>query len=194
MKVLFLGKPDDELVVWLKGQGEDVETAEDKIDLEFLNQVKPDMIVSYNYRNILGKELIDFPEKGAINLHISLLPYNRGADPNPWSFLENTPKGITIHMIDEGIDSGDILVQKEVKFDETKETLSTSYNKLHDEIKKLFKENWEDIKLGKIKAKKQEGNGSIHFKKDNIKFQKYLNEKGWETPVSELIDKGVNVK
>ena len=194
MKVLFLGKPDDELVVWLKGQGEDVETAEDKIDLEFLNQVKPDMIVSYNYRNILGKELIDFPEKGAINLHISLLPYNRGADPNPWSFLENTPKGITIHMIDEGIDSGDILVQKEVKFDETRETLATSYNKLHYEIKKMFKDTWEDIKLGKIEPKKQKGKGSIHFKKDNIKFQKYLNEKGWETPVSELIDKGVNVK
>ncbi|MCL0081308.1 hypothetical protein M1N64_03665 [Peptococcaceae bacterium] len=43
----------------------------------------------------------------AINLHISFLPWNRGADPNFWSFIENAPVGVSIHYLDEGIDTGD---------------------------------------------------------------------------------------
>ena len=59
-----------------------------------------------------------------------------------WSFLEDTPKGVTIHYIDEGIDTGDIIVQKEVFIDEDKETLKSSYEILNKEIQALFKENW----------------------------------------------------
>lgn len=79
------------------------------------------------------------------NLHISLLPYNRGASPNFFSFIENTPKGVTIHQIDEGLDTGPILAQKELFFDESKETFASSYEKLILEIQMLFKENWSSI-------------------------------------------------
>jgi len=70
----------------------------------------------------------------AINLHPSLLPWNRGAHSNFWSFLEDTPKGVTIHIIDEGIDTGDILLQKKIKFDQSKETLRSSYGRLQQEL------------------------------------------------------------
>ena len=50
--------------------------------------------------------------KTLINLHISYLPYNRGSYPNYWSFKENTPNGVSIHHIDDGIDTGPVLVQK----------------------------------------------------------------------------------
>lgn len=79
------------------------------------------------------------------NLHISLLPYNREASPNFFSFIENTPKGVTIHQIDEGLDTGPILAQKELFFDESKETFASSYEKLILEIQMLFKENWSSI-------------------------------------------------
>lgn len=79
------------------------------------------------------------------NLHISLLPYNRGASPNFFSFIENTPKGVTIHQIDEGLDTGPILAQKELFFDESKETFASGYEKLILEIQMLFKENWSSI-------------------------------------------------
>lgn len=79
------------------------------------------------------------------NLHISLLPYNREASPNFFSFIENTPKGVTIHQIDEVLDTGPILAQKELFFDESKETFASSYEKLILEIQMLFKENWSSI-------------------------------------------------
>ncbi len=79
------------------------------------------------------------------NLHISLLPYNREASPNFFSSIENTPKGVTIHQIDEGLDTGPILAQKELFFDESKETFASSYEKLILEIQMLFKENWSSI-------------------------------------------------
>jgi methionyl-tRNA formyltransferase len=119
-------------------------------------------------------------------LHISYLPYNRGYDPNIWSFLENTPKGVTIHYMDEGIDSGDILVQKEIVFDESKETLETTYDALQKSIVQLFKENWIKIISGKIEPRKQIGNGTIHYKADQFKFMHLIKEKGWKTPVKDI--------
>lgn len=56
-----------------------------------------------------------------LNLHISYLPWNRGANPNFWSFVENTKKGVTIHEIDEKLDKGKILLRKELEFDENRE-------------------------------------------------------------------------
>lgn len=79
------------------------------------------------------------------NLHISLLPYNREASPNFFSFIENTSKGVTIHQIDEGLDTGPILAQNELFFDESKETFASGYEKLILEIQMLFKENWSSI-------------------------------------------------
>ena len=51
-----------------------------------------------------------------INLHISYLPYNKGAHPNFWSWVKNTPKGVSIHLISEKIDAGDIIFQKKLIF------------------------------------------------------------------------------
>ena len=79
---------------------------------------------------------------------MSLLPYNRGSHPNFWSFVENTPKGITIHEISNGIDDGDIIFQKKFKLDPYLEKFSTfkkTYNYLFDALEILFIENFEKI-------------------------------------------------
>ena len=111
-----------------------------------------EFIVSYNYDYIIKKDVISrFPEK-IVNLHISLLPWNRGGSPNLWSFIDETPKGVTIHLVDEGIDTGPILFQHQVHFDESIETLASSYMKLHNSIQSLFREKWSDIKQGKVKS------------------------------------------
>lgn len=146
-----------ELAEWLKNQGDDVVHTGQKVDLNMVKEHKPDMIISHNYKYLLTSEIIKYPKYGCINLHISLLPWNRGAYPNVWSFLMDTPKGVTIHYIDEGIDTGDIIIQKEVFIDEEKETIKSSYEILHREIQCLFKENWGKIKTGTIKAKEQTG-------------------------------------
>ncbi|MEP9411504.1 MAG: UDP-4-amino-4,6-dideoxy-N-acetyl-beta-L-altrosamine N-acetyltransferase [Candidatus Brocadia sp.] len=160
MRILFLGgNLARTLTDWLVEQGDDVIYREDKVIINDIKQINPDFIISYNYKHIIPKEIIDYVNGKAINLHISYLPYNRGSYPNVWSFLEDTPKGVTIHYINEGIDTGDVIVQKEVFINEEKETLKSSYEILHREIQELFKENWEKIKTGAIKPKKQTGGG-----------------------------------
>lgn len=187
MKILFLGgNLVSDLGDWLRSQGEEVVYREDKISIEEAKEINPDFIISYNYKYIILKEVIDCVKGKAVNLHISLLPYNRGYHPNVWSFLEDTPKGVTIHYIDEGIDTGDIIIQKEVFIDENKETLKSSYEILHREIQALFKENWDKIKKGKLMHQPQTRGGDIHFKREFSMFEPFIREKGWDTTIREL--------
>ena len=106
------------------------------------------------------------------------------------SFLENTPKGVTIHYIDKGIDTGDILVQREVFFS-NEETLKTSYEKLSEIAIDLFIQNWAKIKNDEIKAIVQPAQGTLHYKKD-IKLYQHLLINGWNTKVDNLIGKALS--
>jgi methionyl-tRNA formyltransferase len=194
MKILFLGgNLSKEIAEWLIKQGEDVTYTEKKIDFDFILQVKSEMIISYNYRYIISKDIIEFVNGRAINLHISCLPWNKGAYPNIWSFLEDTPKGVTIHIIDEGIDTGSILIQKEVYIDENTETLRSFYEKLHREIQKLFKRNWNDIKNEKLKLRPQDSKGSMHYVKDFKKIEHLISDKGWDIPIKEFKNRYKNL-
>ena len=71
-----------------------------------------DLIFSFGFRQIIKAEKLKIVGCPIINLHISYLPYNRGAHPSFWSFYEDTPSGVSIHLIDNGIDTGPILYQK----------------------------------------------------------------------------------
>ena len=124
-------------------------------------------LVSYNYKHILPKTVISLFPRKAINLHISMLPWNRGASPNLWSFVHDTPKGVTIHVIDEGLDTGDILLQQQIFFDESVETFESSYFKLHESIQRLFCDNWQSLKCGKINPVKQ---GSVRTLRETADF------------------------
>ena len=73
--------------------------------------MNPKLIVSYNYKHIIQPEIIVLMNGRLVNLHISYLPWNKGSDPNFWSFIDNTPKGVTIHKIDNHLDTGAILYQ-----------------------------------------------------------------------------------
>lgn len=164
------------------------------ISVNFLSAHLIDFVVSYRYRHIIRKDIIDYLKGQIINLHISFLPYNRGADPNLWSFLEDTPKGVTIHFIDTGIDTGDIIAQHPVIFDSEQETLSTSYQKLDQSIIQLFSDWWPLIKEGKMVPKKQTHKGTYHRAAEKERFQHLLERKGWATPVKELIGKALEMR
>lgn len=112
-KILFLGPEDSPLIPWLQEQSEEVIQTSDRLSAREVSKQGYSFLVSYGYRHILRKDILDIFPGRAINLHISLLPWNRGADPNFWSFVEDTPKGVTIHYLDEGVDTGDIIAQQE---------------------------------------------------------------------------------
>jgi methionyl-tRNA formyltransferase len=102
-------------------------------DEQFLNifkKLSPDMVVLVAFGQILPGEIIEFPKMGCINVHPSLLPKYRGAAPINWALIRGEEiTGITTILMDEGVDSGDILLQEEttIKPDET-------FDKLHDRL------------------------------------------------------------
>ena len=191
MKVLILGNKPSPLKSILEKNNCSVIEQTEPIDVGLLERSQVDYAISYRFRHIIRKPIIEYLGGDIINLHISLLPWNRGADPNLWSFLENTPKGITIHYIDEGIDTGDIIAQKELFFDENKETLASSYETLNNEIVKLFEKIWPLIMYGKSSRHKQPPGGTFHNTRDKKPFEKLISDQGWHTPVKKLIGKAL---
>ena len=78
-----------------------------------LAALKPDVLVVAAYGRILGKDLLTLAPHGAINVHGSLLPRYRGAAPIQWAVANGEPEtGVTIMQMDEGLDSGDMLLQR----------------------------------------------------------------------------------
>ncbi|PPB57933.1 formyl transferase [Campylobacter hyointestinalis subsp. hyointestinalis] len=181
--ILFLGYEECLILDFLFDSGYYVVQTSDKINKEFISNHKFDFLISYGYRYIIDKEVINLFNGNAINLHISYLPYNRGADPNFWSFIENSKKGVTIHLLDKGLDTGDIIIQKEIKFNKD-ETLASSYKKLNLEIQNLFIKNWDNIKTKSYKPKKQSG-GTYHSREDKDRYFSLLPD-GWNTKISDL--------
>lgn len=191
MNVLVLKNTNTSVLEILRKQGDHVIEFSDPIDVKFLRANKVEFIVSHGYRHIIKSSIINHLSDRIVNLHISLLPWNRGADPNLWSFLENTPKGVTIHYINEGVDTGDIIAQRKVIFSEEAETLATTYYRLQEEIITLFIETWPELRKLHYLGQKQEGAGSFHKLNDKRKYEHLLTD-GWNTPVSVLIGKGLN--
>ena len=113
----------------------------------FIRSLRPDIIVSSFFAYIIKPELIQIPPMGCVNLHPSYLPYNRGWHPNVWPILDGTPAGVTLHYIDEGVDTGDIIAQKIVEVEPT-DTGGTLHQRLTRELVELFKDTWPRIKAG----------------------------------------------
>ncbi|MBI4446940.1 MAG: methionyl-tRNA formyltransferase [Acidobacteria bacterium] len=87
--------------------------------LQLLQRVQPDLNVVVAFGQILPREFFAFPPLGTLNVHASLLPFYRGADPVTHTILRGeTETGVTIMRIDEGMDTGDILAQRHVPIGE----------------------------------------------------------------------------
>ena len=120
----------------------------DSLVVNAIRALESDIAISVLFGHILCWEFIDLFPAGAINLHPSYLPYNRGAFPNVWSIIEGTPAGVTLHYIDAGIDTGDIIAQKQVAVSPT-DTGETLYRRLELEALDLFSETWPLVREGK---------------------------------------------
>jgi methionyl-tRNA formyltransferase len=167
MRILLLG--EGELMVrvheWLqKMESGPIFLTHEALDEETLVDVEPDICISVSYRHIIPPEIIDIAPR-IINLHISYLPFNRGAHPAVWSIVEGTPAGVTLHEIDEGIDTGPILVQQRVGVFSA-DTAATLYDRLSDVAFYLFCDMWKDVKCNNIIPKKQTSKGTFHTVKD----------------------------
>lgn len=140
-----------------------------------LKDLEPDLVVVTAYGQILPKRVLELPRYGCVNVHASLLPDYRGASPIQQVILRGETKtGVTIMQMDRGLDTGDILLMREIPID-PRETADS----LHDKLAVLGKETlclfMEKLKKGEITPEPQpkecrfyaplikKQDGQIHF-------------------------------
>ncbi len=131
-------------------------TLKNEAFLETLKEVHPDLIVVVAYGKLLPPYLIHYPKYGCINVHASLLPKLRGAAPIQWSIINGeTETGITTMLMDEGLDTGDMLLKFPIPIE-----ASDTYGTLHDKLKPLgacaLKHTLEKLQRGELTPEKQE--------------------------------------
>lgn len=103
---------------------------------------------------ILKGPLLEFPRLGFINTHPSLLPYNRGKHYNFWALVEQVPFGVTLHRVDAGIDTGDIVSQQEIAYD-WRDTGESLYFKAQKAMLDLFCETYPVLRKGDVASRPQ---------------------------------------
>ena len=130
-----------------------------KNNLEFraqLETARPEAIIVVGYGRIIPKWMIDLPRHGNINLHGSLLPKYRGAAPIQWAIARGeTVTGVTTMRIDEGLDTGDILLQREMEID-PEDTAVTLAPRLAEIGAELMIETLRGLEAGTIQPRKQD--------------------------------------
>lgn len=129
----------------------------DPLFLNGLSKIMPEIIVVVAYGKILPAQILRLPSHGCINVHASLLPKYRGAAPIQWAIINGEKKtGITTMLMDEGLDTGNILLQEETEIssDDNAETLG---NKLAEIGASLLIRTIKGIRSGYIKPIPQKG-------------------------------------
>lgn len=176
-----LGAAGDELVATTNGDPEQTSL--------FRFNRKPDFIISYGYRHILKGKILEEYKDRLINIHLSYLPYNRGASPNLWAHYDDTPSGVSIHRIDAEIDTGLVVARRFLTFYQ-KHTLESSYEILQEAAGKLFFDMWPRIREGgKILVSGPDTIGSYHTKAQSEELLKRL-PLGYRTKIREVAELG----
>lgn len=141
---------------------------------ELQNENVISKLISYKVNFILlawwpykiKEPILSIPLIGVLNFHPSLLPYNRGKNYNFWTIVEDSPFGVSIHFIDEKIDTGDIVFQRKIKKDWT-DTGETLYKKASETMLNLFYDKYKEIREQKFNRISQDKTkGSFRWAKE----------------------------
>lgn len=124
-------------------------------NVEVLRQYEADVFVVAAFGQILSKEILDMPKYGSINIHASLLPMYRGAAPIQWAILNGEKEaGVTIMQMDEGLDTGDMLLSDRIPIEDT-DTADSLHDKLSDMGANLIVTALEKLEKGELKRTPQ---------------------------------------
>lgn len=148
-----------------------------------ISDYKPEFFFLCAYAEILGKELLDLPNRGAINLHFSLLPELRGAAPIRRAIMKGLKRtGVTTFFMNEFLDKGDLILQKELKIKEF-ETAGELEKRLIPIGKDIAKETIRVIMNDDFKRIKQDESKKSYAKK--IRKEERIID--WKIPSIEIV-------
>jgi methionyl-tRNA formyltransferase len=158
--------------------------------VERVRNLEPEAIIVSAYGHIISKDILDIPPYGCINIHASLLPRYRGAAPINWAIIRGETKtGITTMLMDEKMDTGDILMQREVPISDT-----CTAGELHDILAplgaELLIETIEGLENGSVKPVPQDDSKATYAPK--LKKEDGLID--WQKSAKEIYDfiRGMN--
>lgn len=127
-----------------------------------LRELKPHLFVVVAYGKILSPALLEIPMVGSLNIHASLLPAYRGPAPINWAILNGeTRTGLTTMFLDQGVDTGPILLSKSIPIDKS-DTFGALHDRLADLEGELLKETIAGLKDGTVSPKPQPEKGISH--------------------------------
>lgn len=142
----------------------DVPTCEGK-DIDPALVEGKDYLLSVHFPHIIKKEILDLPSVGTLNLHPAFLPYNKGWHTPTWAIYDGTPFGVTLHWIDEGIDTGPIALQEVVEVLDN-DTAHELYQRGLAAEAELFRSALPMLVAKTLPSIPQEGEGTSHKKED----------------------------
>ncbi len=150
--------------------------------VEELREFEADVFVVAAFGQILTKEILDMPRLGSLNIHASLLPQYRGASPIQWAVINGDEKtGITIQQMNEGVDTGDILYQKEIIIDK-KETGESLFDKLSVLGAEAIVEALSLLEAGKLVPVPQREEDATH----TVRLKKSMGKIDWTKSAAEI--------
>lgn len=175
MKILCLYHNECALPLfdWLSQEGHETVLCSEPLEKSWCQKQHFDLTVSYTYRFILSEEILLSLHNNAVNLHNAYLPWNRGSDPNLWSIVENTPRGVTLHYMESGLDKGAIITQRLVPL-LPDDTLKSSYDNLDRAAQEQFRQAfqwypyWTQMKTYPVCE------GTYHAIKDGAFFRRII--------------------
>ena len=151
--------------------------------VEDLRALAPDLCVTAAFGQILSQEILDIPAIGTVNVHSSLLPKYRGSAPINWAIMEGeTVTGVTTMMTDKGLDTGDILLKKEVPIlpGETAEELTARLSPIGAE---LLIETIQRLEAGSCPRTPQNEEEASYFPM----LKKEMGDIDWTLPAEKIV-------
>jgi methionyl-tRNA formyltransferase len=168
-------------------QGFEVIVSPEPYDADSDDEFAPDIILSSGYDRLLRPKTIrKFPHR-LINLHAAYLPWARGIGTTLFATILRYPYGVSVHFIDEGLDTGQLISRKLVQA-ERADTLRTLYSKLLSATENLFFESFSKIVTGQSIGIPQEELGKIDTSRSRLQFESVMDvcPDGYDTLITDL--------
>ena len=168
-------------------QGFEVIVSPDPYDADSIDDFAPDIILSSGYDRLLRPKTVQKYSQRIVNLHAAYLPWARGIGTTLFATMLRYPYGVSVHFINEGLDTGNLIARKLVRTEQG-DTLRTLYSKLLSATEELFFDFLPKIVTGQTNGVPQEELGEIDTNRSRLQFESVMDAcpNGYDTLITDL--------